>query len=71
MHEADAEKASGFFHVEALGEVESVVVSIPGEEALIAQFRGESERSLVGSLIFDAEGEVGQRSEKRTASVMP
>jgi len=36
VDESDAEEAAGFFHVETLGEVESVVVSVPGEEALIA-----------------------------------
>ena len=51
MHEADAKEASGFFHVEALGQVQGVVVSIPGEEAVVAQFRGECQRSLVCGLI--------------------
>ena len=57
MYEADAEEAAGFFHVEMLGEIERVVVSIPGEEAPVAEFGGESERRLVGGLIDYAEGD--------------
>ncbi len=36
VDEADAEEAAGFFYVEALGEVQGVVVSVPGEEAAVA-----------------------------------
>ena len=36
VDEADAEEAAGFFHVEMLGEIQSVIVSVPGEEAAVA-----------------------------------
>jgi hypothetical protein len=36
VYEADAEEAAGFFYVEVLGEIQGVIVSIPGEEALLA-----------------------------------
>jgi hypothetical protein len=36
VDQADAKKASGFFYIEALGEVQGVVISIPGEDALIS-----------------------------------
>ncbi len=71
MHQADAEKAAGFFYVQLLGEVESVVVSIPCEEALIAEFGGEGERSLILCLINDSQGDRGTAPAKRAGSVMP
>ena len=46
MSQADAQEAAIFFHVEALGEIEGVVVSVPGEEAALAQCGGEFERSV-------------------------
>jgi len=48
VHQADAEKAAGFFHVEMLGEVEGIVISVPGEDAALAKFGGEFERSVAG-----------------------
>ncbi len=36
VHQADTQEAAGFLHVQALGEVHSVVVSVPGEEAAIS-----------------------------------
>jgi hypothetical protein len=36
VYEPNAQEAAGLFYVKALGQVERVVVSIPGEEALIA-----------------------------------
>jgi len=59
VDEADAEEAAGFFHVELLGEVQSVVVSVPGEETAVAEFGGEGEWSLVLVLINDADCERG------------
>src|SRR5271166_2607602 len=40
VDEADAQEASTLFHVEVLGEVESVIVAVPGEEAAVPKFGG-------------------------------
>ncbi len=53
VYEPDAEEASGLFHVEMLGEVQSVVVPIPCKEAAVAEFGREFERSVA----VDADGE--------------
>src|SRR6266478_1979875 len=37
MHEADAEQAAAFFDAEAFGQVERVVVAVPGEDAAVAE----------------------------------
>ncbi len=36
MRQADAQEAAVFFHVQAFGEIQGVVVSVPGEEAALA-----------------------------------
>src|SRR6266536_5014295 len=38
VHKTDAEEAAVLLDAEALGEIESVVVSVPGEDAALAQF---------------------------------
>jgi hypothetical protein len=72
VHQADAEEAAGFFHVEMLGQVEGVVVSVPGEEAALAEFGGEFQRRVAG---FPGNGFLRRvcRSgwSKRAGSVMP
>ena len=35
VYEADTKEAAGFFYVEALGEVQGIVVSVPGEKAAL------------------------------------
>jgi hypothetical protein len=40
VDQADAEEAARFFYAEMFGEVEGVVVAIPGEEAAVAELRG-------------------------------
>src|SRR5277367_476690 len=44
--EADAEKAAVFFYVQALGEIQGVVISIPSKESAISQFRSEFKRRV-------------------------
>ena len=53
MGQADAKEAAVFFHVEAFGKIQGVVIPVPGEEAAVAQAGGEFQRSVVR----DAHGE--------------
>ena len=55
MYEADAQEAAGFFDVEMLGQVQGVVVAVPGEEAAVAELGGEFE----GRVACYADGERG------------
>ena len=41
MHETNAEEATVFLHPKPLGQVDCVIVAIPGEDALLAQLGGE------------------------------
>ncbi len=66
VHEADTQEAARLFHVEALGEVESVVVSVPGEEAAVAEFGGEGERRVSLILIYGAHRGWGSARRSRT-----
>src|SRR5258708_36192301 len=50
MHEADAEETTAFLDAEALGQVQRVVISIPGEDAAVA----EKLRDFRGVMIADA-----------------
>jgi hypothetical protein len=59
VDEANAQEAAGFFHVESLGEVESVVVPVPGKEAAVAEFGGEGKWSLIFVLINNPNCECG------------
>src|SRR4029077_1447288 len=56
---ADAEEAAGFLHVQMLGQVEGVVVAVPGEEATFAELDGECERRVVGIVVQHAHCEGG------------
>ena len=47
VDEADAEEASRLFDVEMLGQIERVVVAVPGEQTALSQLGGEIERSVV------------------------
>ena len=53
VDEPDAQEASGLFHVEVFGQVERVVVAVPGEEAALAELSCE----LEGSMTVNADGE--------------
>ena len=46
MRQPDAQKSTIFFDIEALGEVQRVVVSIPGKETALAKPSGEFERCV-------------------------
>src|ERR1700680_181783 len=60
MGQADAQEAAVFFYVEAFVEIQGVVVSVRGEEAVVAESSGEFERSVV----CDTHGEGGTASAK-------
>src|ERR1041385_2790840 len=47
------QKSAVFFYIQALGDVDCVIVAMRGEKALLAETRGEFERSVT----FDAQGE--------------
>ena len=55
MHEPDPQKASGLFDVEVLGQVQRVVVPVPGEDAALAEVGRQFERGVMG----DADRERG------------
>ena len=55
MDEADAEEAAGLLDAEALGEIEGVVVAVPGEDAAVAQELCD----FGGSVIREADGDSG------------
>ena len=46
MEQSNAEEAAVFFHVEPFGDIDRVVVAVPGEEAAFAEFGGEFERRV-------------------------
>ena len=37
MHEADAENATQLFHAEPFGKIQSVEISVPGEDAAVTE----------------------------------
>ena len=47
MDDADAEEAAFFFDAEAFGEVEGVVVAVPGEDAAVAEMLGDVDGLVV------------------------
>ena len=55
MDQADAEEAAGLFYAETLGEVEGVVVAVPGEDAAVAEKFGDGGGVVVG----DTDGDGG------------
>src|SRR5580704_11180054 len=46
MRQPDAQEASVFFHVEALGEVQRIIISVPSEEASRSELSSEFERRV-------------------------
>lgn len=46
MNQPDPQKAPGAFHTEVLGEIDGVVIPIPGEKSSIAQLGGEFGRRV-------------------------
>ena len=61
MDEADAQEAARFLHSQMLGEIEGVVIAVPGKDAALAEFGGEFERGVM----FDSQG------DGAAGSVMP
>ena len=59
VHEADAEEASGFFHVEVLGDVDCIIVAVPGEKSALAKLGREFQWRMSGFTIIDADCEGG------------
>ena len=55
MDQADAEEATGGLDGEALGQVQGVVVAVPGEDAAVAQ----EFRDIHGFVIGDPNGDRG------------
>ena len=53
VHQADAQKSSQALDVQLFGQVQGIVVSVPGEEAALAELRCELQRRVA----FDADGE--------------
>jgi len=53
MHEADAEKSPVFFNIEPLGQIQGVVIAVPGEDATLTQARRKFKRSVA----FDSDRE--------------
>ncbi len=54
VNEADAEEAAGLFDAEAFGEIEGVVVAVPGEDAAIAEECSGFKGRMIGKA--DADG---------------
>ena len=48
MNEADAQEAAGGFDAEALGQIQRVVVAVPGEDAAFAEERGDFRGRVIG-----------------------
>ena len=46
VHESDPQEAAALFDAEPFGQIQSVVVAVPGEDALFAERRGEFKRSV-------------------------
>src|ERR1700685_85907 len=46
MRQSNSQEAAVFFHVEVLGEVQRVVVSVPGEETTLAKLSSELQRRV-------------------------
>ena len=46
MRQPDAQEAAVFLYIQAVGEVDGVIVAVPGEEAAFSQLGGEFERGV-------------------------
>ena len=62
MHQADAEEAAGFFHIEVLGEIQGVIIAVPGEESVVAELGGEFEWRV--AINADGKGPASIASDK-------
>ena len=47
MNEADAEQSAVLLHAEAFGQIERVVISVPGEDAAITEKFGDGSRVVI------------------------
>ena len=52
VDEADSEKSARLLDIEMLGEIQGVVVAVPGKEAEVAEFSGQFEWRVA----FDSHG---------------
>ena len=55
MRQPDSQKPAVFFDVEALGEVQRIIISVPGEEAALAKLGREFKRRVS----FNSDGDCG------------
>ena len=67
VRQPDAQKAAVFLYIQMFGEVQSIVVAIPGEETR----RPSSVASCSGVWPAIRIATVGQRASKRSGSLMP